>query len=108
MFKDEWMDEQMFTMKSEVVDHLSRIMDDLFKVLTQKICERRRFIISELLCEFPQISHTVPYKIITVRLGCDKFCARWIPKMLMGAHKTQRMGLGFDFDFFRAIQQRWQ
>jgi hypothetical protein len=28
--------------------------------------------------------------------------------MLMGAHKTQRMGLGFDFDFFRAIQQRWQ
>lgn len=34
------------------------------------------FSISELLCEFPQISHTVLYKIIIVRLGYHKFCAR--------------------------------
>jgi hypothetical protein len=35
----------------------------------QKICERWRFAISDLLCEFPQISCTPVYKIITVRLG---------------------------------------
>jgi transposase len=55
----------------------------------QKICERRRFTISELLCEFAQISRTVFYEIIIVRLGYHKFHATWIPKMLMGAHKTQ-------------------
>jgi hypothetical protein len=47
------------------------------------------------MCEFPQISHTqtVLYEIIIVRLGYYKFCARWVLKMLMGAHKTQRMAL---------------
>jgi hypothetical protein len=43
----------------------------------QIICERRRFRISEISCEFPQISRTVLYKIITVRLGYHhKLCAR--------------------------------
>jgi hypothetical protein len=50
-----------------------------------------RFTIPELSCEFPQISHTLLYEIITVRLGYHKICARWAPKMLTGAHKTQRM-----------------
>jgi hypothetical protein len=49
--------------------------------------ERRRFTISELLCEFPQISRTVLYEIITVRLGCHKFCTRCFPKMLTCANK---------------------
>jgi hypothetical protein len=35
VFKDEWMDEDMFMMKSELVDHVSDTMDDLFKVLTK-------------------------------------------------------------------------
>jgi hypothetical protein len=43
----------------------------------QKIYERQRFTISELLCEFPQISRTVLYEIIIVRLSYHhKFCAR--------------------------------
>jgi hypothetical protein len=54
----------------------------------QKICERRRFTISEHSCEFPQISYTVLYEIITVGLCYHKFCATWVPKMLTGAHKT--------------------
>jgi hypothetical protein len=69
----------------------------LFKVLTKKICERRRFTISELPCEFPQILSTVLYDSITFRLGYDKFCAEWVPKMLTGAHKTQRIASALTF-----------
>jgi hypothetical protein len=47
------------------------------------------------------------YDIITVRLGCHKFYARCVLKMLTRAHKTQRMASAF-VDFFRAISQRWR
>jgi oligoribonuclease (3'-5' exoribonuclease) len=67
------------------------VIDDLVQIVNQKICGRQRFTISELPCEFPQISRTVLYEMITVRLGYSKFCARWVPKILTGAHKTQRM-----------------
>jgi hypothetical protein len=69
----------------------SVVSDDLVQSVDQKIYERRRF--KELSCEFLQISCTVLYEIITgqARLGYHKFCATWVPKMLMGAHKTQRM-----------------
>jgi hypothetical protein len=55
---------------------------------------------------FMWISLTVLYDIITVRLGYHKFCARWVPKMLTSAHKTQRMASAF-VDLFRVIPQRW-
>jgi hypothetical protein len=61
----------MFTVKSEVVGQPSVVSDDLVQSVDQKICERQHFTISE------------------VRLGHYKFCARWVSKMLMGAHKTQ-------------------
>jgi hypothetical protein len=65
-----------------------------------KNCGRWCFIISELLCEFPQISCTLLYKkIITVRLGCHKFCTRWVPEMLTGVHKMLWMAAAF-VDFF--------
>jgi transposase len=59
------------------------------------------------LSEFLQISRTVLYEIITRRLGYHKFWARWAPKMLTGAHETQRMSSAF-VDLFRAIRQRLQ
>jgi hypothetical protein len=59
--------------------------------------ERRRFTNSELSCEFPQTSPTALYDIITVGLGYHKFCARWVPKMLTGAHKTETMASAFTF-----------
>jgi predicted lactoylglutathione lyase len=62
----------------------------LFQSVNQKICERWQFTISEL-CEFPQISCTVLYKIITIRLDHHKFWARWFPNMLTDTHKAQRM-----------------
>jgi hypothetical protein len=52
------MGEQMFTMKSEVVSRPSVVSHDLAQSVDQKICERWRFTISELLYEFPQISST--------------------------------------------------
>jgi hypothetical protein len=64
----------------------SVVSDDLQNV-DQKICMRRRCTISKLLCEFAQFSPTALYEIITVRLGYNKFCARWVPKML----RRQRM-----------------
>jgi hypothetical protein len=78
-------------------DWPSVLCDDLVQSVDQKICERQCFTIAELSCEFPQISRTVLYKIITVRLGYCKFYARLVPKMLLGMHKTQRMALALTF-----------
>jgi hypothetical protein len=62
----------------------SVVSDGLVQSVDQKICERRRFTISELLCEFPQISHAVLHEISTVSLGYHKFyvqvhrkCREW-------------------------------
>jgi hypothetical protein len=82
----------MFTMKSELVGRPSVVSDDIFQSVGQKIRERRRFTVSELSCEFPQISRTVLYEITTDRLRYHhKFCARWVPKILTGAHEMQTM-----------------
>jgi hypothetical protein len=76
----------------------SVVSDDLVQSVDKKICEKQHFTISELLCEFPQISCTVLCEIITVRLGYNhKFCAREIPKMLTAAHKTQRIASALTF-----------
>jgi hypothetical protein len=81
--------------------------DELVQSVDKKICERSHITISEPSREFPQISCTVLYVIITVRLCYHhRFCARRIPKMFMGAYKMQRMALASAF--FRAIPQRLQ
>jgi hypothetical protein len=85
-------------MKSEVVDWLFVVSDDLVQTVGQNICERRRFTISELSCEFSQILRTVRYEIITVKLCYHhKFCASWVPKVLTVAQKTRRMALALTF-----------
>jgi hypothetical protein len=55
----------MFTMKREVVGRSSVVSGELVQSVDQKICEGRRFTISELSCEFPQISRTILYEINT-------------------------------------------
>jgi hypothetical protein len=67
-----------------------------FKVLSEKFVKASPTI-SELYCEFPQISRTLLYKIIIVRLGYHKFCTRWVLKMLMGVHKMQGMASALTF-----------
>jgi hypothetical protein len=64
----------------------SVVSDDIVQNIDQKICERQHFKFSKFSCEFPQVSHTVLYEIITVRLGYHKFWATCVPKMLTSAH----------------------
>jgi hypothetical protein len=97
------MDEQQFRMKSEVVDQPSSASDDLVRSVDQVICERQRFTFSQFLCVFPQILHTVLYEIIAIRVGCNKFCARWIPKIFDGFAQNAENGFGFDI-----FWQRWR
>jgi hypothetical protein len=73
------------------------VSDNFAHSVDQKICERWYFTILELSCEFPQISHIVLCEIITVRLGYHKFCTRWVPEVLTGAHKMQRMASALTF-----------
>jgi hypothetical protein len=44
---------------------------------------------------------------ITVRLRYHKFCATWVPKMLTGARKTQRMASAF-VEFLKRYQKIWR
>jgi hypothetical protein len=83
MFKDERRDVRD--------DERTGRSEELVQSVEQQDCERRHFTISELSCEYPQISRTLLYDIIRIRLGYHKFCARLVPKMLTGAHKKQRM-----------------
>jgi hypothetical protein len=99
VFKDGWTNVH----NEERSGWSSVVSGELVQNVDQNICERQHFAILELSCEFPQISWSVLYEIITVGLGCHKFCAKWVPKMLTGTHKTES---GFGFDFFRVIQQR--
>jgi hypothetical protein len=64
----------------------SAVSDNLVDSINQNICQSQRFTISELSCEFPQISRTVLCGVITVRLDYHKFCARWVLKILTVAH----------------------
>jgi hypothetical protein len=79
----------------EQIGRPSVVSDDFVQAVDQKISERRCFTISEFSCEFPQISHTVLYEIITVRLGYHNFCASWVPKIFLGEWKTQRNASAF-------------
>jgi hypothetical protein len=45
-------------------DRQSTVSDDLVQSVEQKLCERRRFTISELSREFPQTLRTVLYENI--------------------------------------------
>jgi hypothetical protein len=78
------------------------VNDHVVQNVDQKVV-RRHFTISEISCEFPQISRTL-YETVTVRLGDHKFCATLVPKMFTGTHKTQRMTSALTF--FIAIPQR--
>ena len=40
---------------------------------------------------------TTLYKVVTVKLGYRKLCARWVPKILTEERKKKRMGFAFDF-----------
>jgi transposase len=61
MFKDGRTDVQ----NEERSGRISVVSDGLVQSVDQKICQRWHFTISELSCEFPHISLTILYEIIT-------------------------------------------
>lgn len=75
----------------------SVVSDDLVCSVEEKIKENRKFTITDLAHEFPQVSRTVMYEIVTEKLGFHKLCARWVPKLLTERHKKQRMGSALEF-----------
>lgn len=74
----------------------------LFKVSAKMFLEA----ISDLSCKLPEISRTLLYGIVTVTLGYHKVCAWWVPKMIRGGHKIQRMS-SFTLKFLEQNTQRW-
>jgi hypothetical protein len=84
---------QILSVKSEVVSTPSVMRGDLVQSVDKKICKRRCFTISQISCEFPKVSRTVLYEIITVRLGYHhKFWQN-------GFWYAQNAENGFGFDF---------
>ena len=75
----------------------SIVIDELVQKVDQCMHGKCRFMILELSEEFPQTLRTTFYRIVTDRLGCHMFCARWVPKQLTDLHRTQRMGSALMF-----------
>ena len=65
--------------------------ENLVERIDVKIRENRRFTITELSEQFPEVSRTVLYELVTKELQYRKVCARWVPKMLTETHKQKRM-----------------
>ncbi|GFY12544.1 histone-lysine N-methyltransferase SETMAR [Trichonephila clavipes] len=71
--------------------------EELVHAIDEKIKENRKFTISALAMEFPQISRSLMHEIVTHKLKFHKLCARWAPKILTESHKTKRMGCALEF-----------
>lgn len=55
------------------------------------------FRISELSLNFPKISWTLLFCIVMHDLDYHRFCARWLPKLLLEDHKKQRLTASLTF-----------
>ena len=77
--------------------HPSLVNDDLVHKVNERVCDDRRFTISDLSLHFPQISTTLLYDIVSSHLGYWKVCARWVPKLLTEEHKKQCVACALTF-----------
>lgn len=75
----------------------SVINDDLIQKVDSKVKENRRFTISSLSEQFPVVSRSVLYEIVSEHLNYWKLCSRWVPKMLTEEHKTKRLVSALSF-----------
>jgi len=75
----------------------SVITDDLAEKVNTTIRGNCHFTISELSLEFPQVSRSVIYDIVSEKLGYKKLCAGWVPKMLTGKHKQKCLAAAHQF-----------
>ena len=67
----------------------SLVNGDLVRKVNERVRDDRRFTISDLSLQFPQISRTLLYDIASSHLGYRKVCSLWVPKMLAEEHKKQ-------------------
>ncbi|GFW65985.1 histone-lysine N-methyltransferase SETMAR [Trichonephila clavipes] len=75
----------------------SVITDDLVNAVDEKIREDRRFTISTLALEFPNVGRTTLHKVVSEKLKFRKLCAHWVPRLLTEEHKLKRMTCALDF-----------
>ncbi|XP_015904956.1 mariner Mos1 transposase [Parasteatoda tepidariorum] len=75
----------------------SLVTDELVHAVEEKLKQNRKFTISALVTEFPQISRSLIHEIVTEKLKFRELCSRWVPKILTEQHKKQRMGSALQF-----------
>ncbi|GFY30222.1 histone-lysine N-methyltransferase SETMAR [Trichonephila clavipes] len=75
---------------------LSVITDDLIQAVETKIRENRRFTIATLSLEFPEVSRSVVYEIVTKDLNFKKLCYRWVARILTAEHEEKRFAISLD------------
>ncbi|GFX26603.1 histone-lysine N-methyltransferase SETMAR [Trichonephila clavipes] len=75
----------------------SVITDDLMQAVETKIRDNRRFTITTLPLEFPEVSQSVVNKIVTEGLNFKKLCSRWVPRLLTAEHKEKRFASSLHF-----------
>ena len=75
----------------------SLVTDELVHAIEEKIKQNRKFTISALAMEFPQISQSLIHEIVSEKLKFRKLCSRWVPKILTEQHKKQRMSSALHF-----------
>ncbi|GFW83103.1 histone-lysine N-methyltransferase SETMAR [Trichonephila clavipes] len=75
----------------------SVITDDLVNTMDEKIREDRRFTISTLALEFPNVGRTTLHKVVSEKLKFRKLYARWVPRLLTEENKLKIMACAFDF-----------
>ncbi|GFU10435.1 mariner Mos1 transposase [Trichonephila clavipes] len=75
----------------------SVLIDDLMPAVETKIRENRRFTITTLSLEFPDVSRSVVYRIVTEDLNFKKLCSPWLPRLLAAEHKKKRFASSLDF-----------
>ncbi|GFT77638.1 histone-lysine N-methyltransferase SETMAR [Trichonephila clavipes] len=71
----------------------SVITGDLMQTVETKVRENRRFTITTLSLEFPDVSRSVVYKIVTEYLNFKKLCSRWVPQLLIAEYKEKRFAI---------------
>ncbi|GBL84136.1 Histone-lysine N-methyltransferase SETMAR [Araneus ventricosus] len=75
----------------------SVITDEMVASVEAKVLENRRFTISALSNDFPEVSRSVLYKIVSEKLNFKELCSRWVPKLLTEEHKNKRFECSLNF-----------
>ncbi|GFT94639.1 uncharacterized protein TNCV_1990661 [Trichonephila clavipes] len=73
--------------------------NNLMQAVETKIREIRRLTIPTFSLEFPDVSQSVVYKIVTKDLNFKELSFRWVPRLLTAEPKENRFAISLDFLF---------